>query len=157
VAEVLGITHMKEQLNLLEESQRSQTNKKDLNSEEKGEEISVKKCDTCKKILSISRFYNNKYKHDGYASTCKACLSASSMRKSKHYNRLLKEQLGLCAICEKTTKENKKDFAVDHCHATGIIRGALCNNCNTGIGLLKEDTEIMKKAIDYLAKYKHRN
>ena len=145
---------MKEQLSLLEESQSSQTNKKDSNSEEKTEKINVKKCDTCRKILSIDRFYNNKYKHDGYSSTCKDCSAANSARKRENYDRLINEQSGLCAICGITTEENKKDFAVDHCHKTGIIRGALCNNCNTGIGLLKDDTEIMNKAIDYLGKYK---
>jgi hypothetical protein len=30
------------------------------------------------------------------------------------------------------------------------VRGYLCNNCNRGIGLLKDDVEVMKKAIEYL-------
>ena len=52
-----------------------------------------------------------------------------------------------CGIHEETTT---KKLAVDHDHKTNRVRGYLCNNCNRGIGLLKDDVEVMKKAIDYL-------
>jgi hypothetical protein len=40
----------------------------------------------------------------------------------------------------------------DHDHITGKYRGTLCHNCNTGIGLLKEDIGILNRAIEYLSK-----
>jgi hypothetical protein len=43
-----------------------------------------------------------------------------------------------------------KRFAIDHDHQTGRVRGVLCQRCNQAIGLLREDTELMKKAIHYL-------
>lgn len=51
-----------------------------------------------------------------------------------------------CWICQSTTK-----LVVDHCHSTGVIRGVLCNNCNTGLGMFKDDTERMARGIEYLS------
>jgi|SRR6267142_4225923 len=64
------------------------------------------------------------------------------------YNELLFAQDSKCAICERRVK-----LKVDHCHLSGKIRGLLCNNCNTGIGLLQESPSILIKAMRYL----HRN
>jgi hypothetical protein len=43
-----------------------------------------------------------------------------------------------------------KRFAVDHCHTSGKIRGLLCTNCNTAIGLLKDDPNALQRAIDWV-------
>lgn len=67
------------------------------------------------------------------------------------YEELNEKQGGLCAICgrEETSAANTY-LAVDHCHATGIIRGLLCSACNIGIGLFREQIEILEKAKQYL-------
>ena len=39
---------------------------------------------------------------------------------------------------------------IDHNHKTGVIRGVLCRNCNSALGLFQDDTEILEKAIRYL-------
>ncbi len=36
-----------------------------------------------------------------------------------------------CAIC---SREFKIDPDVDHCHASGFVRGVLCTSCNTKLG-----------------------
>jgi hypothetical protein len=68
---------------------------------------------------------------------------------------MFKEQNGKCKICgtEKFySHEGKANIpVVDHCHKTGNVRGLLCNNCNRGIGLLKDDKDIVFKAYNYLA------
>ena len=73
------------------------------------------------------------------------------------YVGLLSLQKGFCAICgepEKTERNGKlKRLAVDHCHETGIIRGLLCQKCNTAIGSLDHNIEILNKAIEYLENY----
>lgn len=70
-----------------------------------------------------------------------------------HYDEMLKAQQGVCAICA-TSCDTGMNLAVDHCHNTKKVRGLLCKNCNTAIGLLKEDTDTMNKAINYIKFHK---
>lgn len=67
------------------------------------------------------------------------------------YARMLEAQGGVCAICRRPAAGEPRAFAVDHCHDTNQIRGLLCNGCNTGIGGLQHDVEILKSAIRYLS------
>lgn len=62
------------------------------------------------------------------------------------YNKLYQEQRGNCAICGK----NFKKLDIDHCHNTGEVRGLLCGSCNRALGLMKDNIDFLKKAIDYL-------
>jgi len=68
------------------------------------------------------------------------------------YNALLESQEEKCYICDVHKDDLKRGLAIDHCHETGKVRKLLCVNCNTALGLLKEDIEIMKKLIDYVEK-----
>ncbi len=112
----------------------------------------------------------------GYLTKCKECTLAynrkiSSKKKNKEsiwanklqyrygisveeYNLLLKKQEGCCAICKtkdpSTKRKNTNKFHVDHCHKTGRVRGLLCNSCNTAIGYLEDDPEIVLAAFNYL-------
>jgi hypothetical protein len=63
------------------------------------------------------------------------------------YDALLAAQGGVCAICG---KRSKKTLCVDHCHATGTIRGLLCGKCNTGFGCYDDDQAAMIAALAYL-------
>lgn len=63
-----------------------------------------------------------------------------------------KKQNNKCAICGKVINEFTKDFAIDHNHITGEIRGLLCMNCNIGLGVFRDNKTIMRKAIDYLGR-----
>lgn len=62
------------------------------------------------------------------------------------YEKILSDQGWLCPIC------GGEPTAIDHDHTTGIVRGALCKNCNAGIGLFKDDINILNNAIKYLKK-----
>jgi hypothetical protein len=138
-----------------------------------------KDCSVCGNRKPFDCFYNYKNKNDGKSYRCKDCddlarkkwkednlvSSKLSMRKnnlkSKYgisldaYNYLLRHQGYRCAICE-TTENNvigersHWNFAVDHNHDTGKVRGLLCNQCNRAIGMLKDDATLLRKAADYL-------
>ena len=68
----------------------------------------------------------------------------------KDYNFLLEKQNEKCKICNSECSTGKS-LAVDHNHETGKIRGLLCKNCNTSIGLLKENISVLENAIIYLS------
>lgn len=67
----------------------------------------------------------------------------------EEYDTMLEAQDGNCAICRKEC-ETGYALAVDHNHANGRVRALLCKNCNTAIGLFKENTAVLQAAIDYL-------
>lgn len=75
---------------------------------------------------------------------------ADLMRKYKisleDYDTMAINQNGLCLICEKKPTR----LVVDHCHATGKVRGLLCDPCNVALGFLNDDTTLLRKAIQYL-------
>lgn len=106
--------------------------------------------------LPANKFYISKL--GKYRALCKACCKVagreSNIRsKCKRYGmpselteRIIAAGHYACEICDKTIKQ----FHVDHCHKTGKFRGILCSNCNSGIGMLKDDVNVLRKAIDYL-------
>lgn len=72
----------------------------------------------------------------------------------KQYEDLRQAQSGLCAICGGEgfvmASHHKMKLVVDHCHASGRVRGLLCHNCNRALGLLKDSNEVLLRAITYL-------
>lgn len=70
----------------------------------------------------------------------------------KDYDTMLLLQKGKCAICSGNNKG--RNFHVDHDHETGKTRGLLCNSCNIGLGMMKDNPEILKNAIKYIRKHK---
>lgn len=66
------------------------------------------------------------------------------------YDKMFIQQKGLCQICKQS--QQHKRLAVDHCHITKNIRGLLCDSCNRGIGLLKDDLAILQNAVKYIKK-----
>ena len=85
-------------------------------------------------------------------------ISAKFSRIKKEYG-LTREQYlkfvelhdGSCALCG-LKPESHFSLHIDHCHQSSKVRGLLCGPCNQGIGLLKEDPALLKKAITYLSK-----
>ncbi|MET8864677.1 endonuclease VII domain-containing protein [Nonomuraea sp. NPDC004580] len=76
-----------------------------------------------------------------------------------HYRDLLAKQDGGCAICgwspdvpleSQQGQGRHARLVVDHCHATGKVRGLLCGMCNKAIGHLREDPAIVQLAAEYL-------
>lgn len=70
------------------------------------------------------------------------------------YEALLEKQRYRCAVCNDKIKsgagKSSCSAVVDHCHSTNRVRGILCNRCNRGLGLLRDNPEILAAAISYL-------
>ena len=72
---------------------------------------------------------------------------------------MLVNQNYTCAICKQAERsidhrtKKVRAMAVDHCHDTGKVRGLLCSDCNTALGLLKENENTMKNMISYVQKH----
>ncbi len=61
------------------------------------------------------------------------------------FERMIAAQEGRCLVCDEAAR-----LVIDHNHETGAIRGLLCRNCNSGIGLLGDSVELLRRAIAYL-------
>jgi hypothetical protein len=62
------------------------------------------------------------------------------------YQRLYDAQQGKCEICG--THQDR--LVIDHCHATGRMRGLLCRLCNAGLGYAKDNPHVLRRMIRYL-------
>jgi DNA-directed RNA polymerase subunit RPC12/RpoP len=132
------------------------------------------KCSSCKESKVPSLFYKNKSTKTGYSNQCQDCRKKwkpSEEQKLRYNERTrvwnrkklsgftkedfetkLKEQGYKCAICG-TDDPGKTNWHADHDHKTGQKRGVLCHKCNTGLGLLKDDIDILCAAIEYINHY----
>ncbi len=64
------------------------------------------------------------------------------------YNRMLKEQVGVCAICGHPPKKNR--LSVDHDHKTGQVRGLLCVRCNRALPRFNDSADLLERAAAYI-------
>lgn len=141
-----------------------------------------KTCCVCEERKPFDEFYSLKSQIDGKSYRCKLCDGkarkkwaennperssySSRNRRLKHvygvdiewYENQMEKQNHCCAICgvhENSTTGERKDwnFAVDHCHLTGAVRGLLCNKCNRALGMLNDSEKLLNNAIKYLQQY----
>lgn len=133
--------------------------------------METKICSKCKEEKSVAEFHKRLNRKCGYKSQCKSCIKLApkkvypiqrknyELNKSyginlDDYNTLFSNQNGKCKICDRHLDEvnggKKKYLCVDHCHASGKIRGLLCDKCNRGIGLFNDDKTLLLKAVQYL-------
>jgi len=118
-----------------------------------------RRCTTCGHEGPITDFWRETNRIDRRRAQCKKCCRKHS--RDGNITRRCK-QMGLsdkdtqiilslettnCEICGRNTG---KSFHIDHNHVTGKFRGLLCANCNSGIGLLNDDSNRLRAAAKYL-------
>ena len=117
----------------------------------------MKTCISCLKEQPFDFFYDGK-------NQCKDCKKFVSWKghirrkfgiTPEDFHSMSEAQNDVCAICGKAEGEDNRrtKLTIDHNHDTGKIRGLLCHNCNTAIGLFKDDISNISNAIDYLRKH----
>lgn len=97
---------------------------------------------------------------------CDSCRAAQAKSQRAHnlrkfgltpedYDRMWHEQQGVCAICrlEGSGTFGGRLMAVDHCHATGRVRGLLCQRCNHAVGLLHDNPDRAMALAAYLMQH----
>lgn len=136
-----------------------------------------KECNKCKELKNITEYY--KRSDTGkYRNECKYCRNDYNLKlyhsnpkqKANHrkaswkhqikknygmspeeYYELLENQEGKCKICRIHIDDTEKHVLyIDHCHTAGKVRGLLCQQCNSGLGMFKDRTDLLVKAIRYL-------
>ncbi len=69
------------------------------------------------------------------------------------WQEMFEKQKGCCKICGKHQSELKQTLSVDHCHSTGEVRALLCRQCNTVLGFVNEDYDIVLRLLEYIDEY----
>jgi len=130
-----------------------------------------KKCSKCGETKPLSEFHQRKNSKDGHQGWCKSCAITNSVAYHKanperkiaydkttslrkyglkpvDYALILGSQGNVCLICGRSPGNIR--FAVDHNHETGEVRGILCSSCNTALGFMKDNPDLLRRAADYL-------
>ena len=130
--------------------------------------MKCKKCGVEKEAKDFNRRKNSKGGYNLRLDRCKACEKIRWQKRKDPYKRwvndlkreynitpddyyrMLDEQGGVCKICKGHEKAANKRLAVDHCHATGKVRGLLCGCCNCLLGNARDKISTLAEAIKYL-------
>lgn len=67
----------------------------------------------------------------------------------QQYVEMKDRQGGVCAVCGQANASGRR-LCVDHCHATGAVRGLLCDKCNVGLANYRDNPSLLRAAADYL-------
>ena len=112
----------------------------------------MKQCTKCEVKKPLDCFHKHKGMKDGHRNTCIDCYREErkykmyEFRYGLTYEEAMEIRRSPCQICG----QSNELCHVDHCHTTGKVRGALCPQCNTAIGLLKDDVDLLLNAVEYL-------
>jgi len=106
----------------------------------------TKVCKTCQVEKPDSAFIKADGRHRATRNRCKQC--AKEQQDIRRRLRLSHPEPppGDCPICNNHTNK----WVLDHCHTEETFRGYICTSCNSGIGLLHDDPDILTNALFYL-------
>jgi hypothetical protein len=108
-------------------------------------------CPSCNTVKPLHEFSKSSGNKTGYQGKCKACFKIYQRARiygitEEQYKALTEHHQGKCGICDKPSDK----LVVDHNHVTGKVRGLLCSNCNTALGLFGDSVETLRAAEGYL-------
>lgn len=140
----------------------------------------MKTCKRCSTSKPESEFQRNAGARDGLQAYCRPCatearrdwarrnpdrvtrITPEENRRRSRYNHMLKRGIRVtweqfveldavtaCQVCGSEDPGLKRP-PIDHDHATGEVRGVLCNQCNRGVGMFRDDPWLLRRMADYL-------
>ena len=120
-----------------------------------------RQCRLCLDFLPLAEFRKSRGYISGMENSCKLCnkLVYTYHIDKKSYTRMLADQDYSCAVCLTHIDTLDKDLCIDHDHSCcpqsarscgKCVRGLLCVLCNQAIGMLKDNTDSLRRAISYL-------
>ena len=97
------------------------------------------------------------YREKNLARVRSGKLQASYGISLSDYERMSRQQNGVCAICRRPEQSvrlgKRRILAVDHDHKTEAVRALLCHKCNSVLGYMDDDPMRLRAAADYLEKH----
>jgi hypothetical protein len=116
-------------------------------------------CKECGIKDRLEKYHNNNGKELQKKRSFRSLLKSYGIDEEIYEQERVKQNYRCCLCGAHENEQHHKRLYVDHCHKTGKYRGLLCNLCNTGLGALKDNTEVLQKAIEYLNENssRHRN
>ena len=117
------------------------------------ENSSYKVCKTCKQKKRDDEFVKADGKHRSTRNRCKVCHKEQADIRRKLRKENPPAEAGICQICQNHTDK----WVLDHCHTNMSFRGYICTSCNSGIGLLHDDPEVLERAVKYLNRDKRKS
>lgn len=90
--------------------------------------------------------YDPFYKTDGYRKAVnKAAKYGLTLRENEQ---MFHAQNGCCAGCGE--RFEPCGMRIDHCHASGQVRGILCHSCNIALGWVRDNPKTLTRLAAYL-------
>lgn len=109
-----------------------------------------------KRMIAKSSYYKKKHREanpEQYQEMLKKQKHARMKSKygltSEMWWQMFENQGSKCKICKSETTAGQ-GWHTDHCHLRNKVRGILCYHCNLMLGMVKDNVDTLKKAIDYL-------
>ena len=106
------------------------------------------RCDTLKSRFPLSNRTATRHGVKTYLKThCTDC-QARQTRVTSHLRKIYTPPPpgSPCECCGRSSPS----LLLDHDHLTGAFRGWLCRNCNSGLGVLRDNAEGVRAAMVYL-------
>jgi hypothetical protein len=123
----------------------------------------IKKCSSCLKEKTIANFNADNASVDGFFSWCVDCIWGNAILSTygvsvDQYEKMASKQGNRCGACGDEYHEaqlrGRGRWCIDHCHATGKVRGLLCDPCNKIIGMALENPERLRGQADYIERHR---
>jgi hypothetical protein len=117
-------------------------------------------CPACRQAVAHEDYTKNSRTATGFGSMCRSCKASADSaayfyRKYKltrnHVAAMRAAQDDRCAICSEAGPQH-----LDHDHQIGVTRQLLCQRCNQGLGLFRDDPAALRAAADYVERHRRR-